>query len=166
MKTISTMAKPLLWEIVHIIDHRWRSPLIQKEELMRPLVKGGWGKPFILFPISVLASTAPSSSASRHLGVYPKIQRLIWWSLTNVIILVKLYLSLRPQIKDIELISCFHLSKGAFGNKNGLWVLTLLGWRKKHRLIGVSSQIGFARESLGEPTDFQVAANRSQQLCY
>ncbi len=48
---------------------------------------------------------------------------------------------------------------GHFGN-NG-W--TCLGWWKEHCLFGVSSQRCFARESLGEPSNFQVVAFGSQQ---
>jgi hypothetical protein len=52
--------------------------------------------------------------------------------------------------------SCFHLSKGAFGNKNGSWVLALLGWWKGTACLEVGLQRGFARETLGEPSTFQL----------
>ncbi len=52
--------------------------------------------------------------------------------------------------------SCFHLSKGALGNKNGLWVLALLGWWKSTACLEVGLQRGFARETLGEPSTFQL----------
>jgi hypothetical protein len=53
---------------------------------------------------------------------------------------------------------------GHFGNKNGSWVWAWLGLWKEHCLFGVSSQRGFAQESLGEPSNFQVVASGSQQL--
>ncbi len=162
------MAKPLLWKIVQNLDHRWRSPLNQKEDVTRPVIKGWVGEAFYPFSRLVLVPPIPSSSASRP-PVAPNPAPLPLDSEVDLMnfdwcaILVIVPVSLCTPIKDIKFISCFHLSKGAFGNKNGLWVLTLLGWCKKHRLIGVSSQIGFARESLGEPLNFQVVAIGSQQ---
>ncbi len=61
--------------------------------------------------------------------------------------------------------SCFHLSKGALGNKNGSWVLSFVGLMREHRLIGVSLQRGFAQESLGEPPTSKLVAYGSQQQC-
>jgi hypothetical protein len=62
-------------------------------------------------------------------------------------------------------VSCFHLPKGALGNENGSWVLIFVGlMREHHRLIGVSLQRGFARESLGEPPTSKLVANGSQQF--
>jgi hypothetical protein len=52
--------------------------------------------------------------------------------------------------------SCFHLSKGALGNKNGSWVLALLGWWKSIACLEVALQRGFARETLGEPSTFKL----------
>ncbi len=70
------MAKPLLWEMVHIVDHRWRSPLIQKEELPRLWSREGGGNLFILshFCFSIHSPLLFCVQTSRHLGVCPKIQ--------------------------------------------------------------------------------------------
>jgi hypothetical protein len=59
------MANLSLRKIVQIIDHRWRSPLIQKEDLTRPVIKGWIGETFYPFSRLVLVPPIPSSSASR-----------------------------------------------------------------------------------------------------
>ncbi len=51
--------------------------------------------------------------------------------------------------------SCFHLSNGAFGNKNGSWVLGLVGLMEEAPLDW-SKLRGFARESLGEPPTLKL----------
>ncbi len=60
--------------------------------------------------------------------------------------------------------SCFHLSRGAIGNKNGSWVLGLAGLVEEHRLFGAGSAKGFCTGDLGRTVDFPVVANGSQQL--
>jgi hypothetical protein len=63
------MAKLSFQEIVQKVDHRWCSPLNQKEDLTRPVIEG-WvgGNLFILSQscpglISILAAYRPESSA-------------------------------------------------------------------------------------------------------
>jgi hypothetical protein len=60
------MAKLSFREIVQKVDHRWRSPLNQKEDLTIPVIKGWVGETFLYFLHLVLVPSAPSSSASRH----------------------------------------------------------------------------------------------------
>ncbi len=69
--TLSTVesrhGKTLLLKVVHKTDHRWRSPLVQKEDLTRPEIEGWVGEPFLSFPDLVFVPPASSSSStSRH----------------------------------------------------------------------------------------------------
>ena len=58
--------------------------------------------------------------------------------------------------------SCFHLSNGAFGNKNGSWVLSLIGL-----VEGVSLVWRWVRKGVLQRTVYvRVVANGSQQLDY
>ncbi len=59
--------------------------------------------------------------------------------------------------------SCFHLSNGAFGNRNGSLVLSLVGLVEGHRLSGGGSAKGFCTGDLRRTVYFQVVANGSQQ---
>ncbi len=53
--------------------------------------------------------------------------------------------------------SCFYLSEGALGNKNGSWFLGLVELIEGAPLDwSTSSQRGFTRESLGEPPTFKL----------
>jgi hypothetical protein len=52
--------------------------------------------------------------------------------------------------------SCFHLSNGAFGNRNGSWVLSLVGLVEEHLLSGGGSAKGFCTGDLGRPSTFKV----------
>jgi hypothetical protein len=60
--------------------------------------------------------------------------------------------------------SCFHLSKGAFGNKNSSWVLDLVGLMEGASLDWSGFAKGFCTGVLGRTPNFQVVANGSQQL--
>ncbi len=60
--------------------------------------------------------------------------------------------------------SCFHLSRGAFGNRNGSWVLSLVGLVEEHCLFGGGSAKGFYTGDLRRTVDFQVVATGSQHL--
>ncbi len=53
------MAKLFPRKIVRKINHRWRSPLFQKEELSRPVIKGWVGKTSYSPLLYFLASSAP-----------------------------------------------------------------------------------------------------------
>ncbi len=49
--------------LVQKINHRWRSPLVQKEELSRPVIKGWVGKTFhfpLLYFLASLTSPFPA----------------------------------------------------------------------------------------------------------
>jgi hypothetical protein len=61
------MVKLSFEKIVQKVDHRWRSPLGQKEDMTRSVIEGRAGEPFYHFPNPVLV---PSAS-SRH-PVAPK----------------------------------------------------------------------------------------------
>jgi hypothetical protein len=54
------MAKLSFEKIVQKVDHRWRFPLGQKEDMTRPVIGGRAGEPFFHFPNHVLV---PSASA-------------------------------------------------------------------------------------------------------
>ncbi len=43
------MAKLSFKKIVQKLDHRWRSPLVQKEDMTSPVIKGWAGEPFYPF---------------------------------------------------------------------------------------------------------------------
>jgi hypothetical protein len=60
--------------------------------------------------------------------------------------------------------SCFHLSKGAFGNKNGSWVLGLIGLMEGAPLDWSKFAKGFCTVVLGRTANFQIKTNGSQQL--
>ncbi len=59
--------------------------------------------------------------------------------------------------------SCFHLSKGASGNKNGSWVLGLDELMEGASLDWSEFAKGFFTGVLGRTANFQVVANGSQQ---
>ncbi len=66
---------------------------------------------------------------------------------------------------------CFHLSNWAFGDKNGSWVLSFIGLVEGSSIacLEVGLQRGFARETLGEPSTFelwQTGHNIHQPLVY
>jgi hypothetical protein len=60
------MAKLSFREIVQKVDHRWCSPLNQKEDLMRHVIEGWVGEAFLSFLRLVLVPSTLSLSASRH----------------------------------------------------------------------------------------------------
>ncbi len=59
--------------------------------------------------------------------------------------------------------SCFHLSKGALGNKNGSRVLDLIGLMEAASLVWSDLAKGFCTGALGRTVNFQVVASGSQQ---
>ncbi len=59
--------------------------------------------------------------------------------------------------------SCFHLSNGPFGNKNGSRVLDLIGLMEAASLVGSEFAKGFCTGALGRTADFQVVASGLQQ---
>jgi hypothetical protein len=61
-------------------------------------------------------------------------------------------------------VSCFHLSIGAFGNRNGSRVLDLVDWIKGAPLVWSELAKGFCTGALGRAVNFQVVASGSQQL--
>jgi hypothetical protein len=69
------MAKLSYEKIVQKVDHRWRYPLVQKEDMTRPVIEGWTGEPFYHFPNSVLVPSASSSASSRS-PVTPKLAPL------------------------------------------------------------------------------------------
>jgi hypothetical protein len=54
------MAKLSFKKIVQKVDHRWRSPLVQKEDMTRPVIEGRAGEPFYHFPNPILVPSASS----------------------------------------------------------------------------------------------------------
>ncbi len=52
------MAKLSFEKIVQKVDHRWRSPLVQKEDMTRHVIEGRAGEPFYLSPNLVLVPSA------------------------------------------------------------------------------------------------------------
>ncbi len=64
------MAKLSFEKIVQKVDHRWRSPFVQKEDMTRPVIEGRAGEPFYHSPNLVLVPSALSSTSSRHPETY------------------------------------------------------------------------------------------------
>jgi hypothetical protein len=60
------MAKLSFEKIVQKVDHRWRSPLVQKEDMTRPVIEGRAGEPIYHFLNPVLVPSALSSAKSQH----------------------------------------------------------------------------------------------------
>jgi hypothetical protein len=60
--------------------------------------------------------------------------------------------------------SCFHLSKGTLGNKNGSWFLGLVGLMEGALLVWSEFAKGFSTGVLGRTANIQVVTNGSQQL--
>jgi hypothetical protein len=69
------MAKLSFEKTVQKVDHRWRSPLGQKEDMTRPVIEGRAGEPFYHFPNPILVPSASSSASSQH-PVTPKLAPL------------------------------------------------------------------------------------------
>ncbi len=55
------MVKLFLEKMVQKVDHRWRSPLVQKEEMTWPVIKGWAGEPFSNLALVPSASSSTSS---------------------------------------------------------------------------------------------------------
>ncbi len=60
------MAKLSFQKLVHKTNHRWRSPLVEKEDLTRPVIEGWVGGPFFILSNLVLVPPASSSSSTRR----------------------------------------------------------------------------------------------------
>jgi hypothetical protein len=56
--------------------------------------------------------------------------------------------------------SCFHLSNGALGNKNGSWVLDLVGLMEGASLVWSEFAKGFCTRVLGRTPNFQACGKR------
>ncbi len=74
------MVKLFFKKIVQKVDHRWRSPLVQKEDMTRPLIEGWAGEPFYHSPNSVLVPSVLPCPPPQPDILSPQNQHLCPWS--------------------------------------------------------------------------------------
>ncbi len=160
------------WKIVQKIDHRWRSPLVQKEELLRPVIEGWVGKtfhsPLLYFLVpsapSFLGPQPPTAPTPVPAPINSDVDLMIFdWS-CHFSLFVNLFST--PNKGSQNLCVVFICQEGhlGIGIVHGFWAL--MGWWKEHRLSGGGFAKGFCTGDLGRTVYFRVVAIGSQQSFY